>query len=114
MLLKDRVALVTGAATGIGEAIARLFAMEGAHVQLFDRDVAGCAAVAKYIHGAGGSAAVSTGDVRDPHEIGAAVQSAIDRFGALDVLVNNAGIFPRRAFLEMSEAEWDEMQDVNL
>jgi 3-oxoacyl-[acyl-carrier protein] reductase len=109
MLLKDRVALVTGAATGIGEAIARLFAAEGAHVLLFDRDPAGCAEVAESI----GAAAIA-GDVRSADDISAAVAAAIARFGRIDVLVNNAGIFPRKAFLEMSEAEWDEMQDVNL
>jgi 3-oxoacyl-[acyl-carrier protein] reductase len=114
MLLKDRVTLVTGAAAGIGEAIARLFAGEGAQVQLFDRDLPGSTLVAKSIVASGGSATPFAGDVRKPDEISKPVQSAIDRFGRIDILVNNAGIFPRRAFLEMSEAEWDEMQDVNL
>ena len=114
MLLQDRTALVTGAATGIGEAIAHLFAAEGAHVLVFDRDLAGCTSVAQAIAANGGSVSSFGGDVRNPAEVSAAVQSLIDRFGRIDILINNAGIFPRRAFLEMTEAEWDEMHDVNL
>jgi 3-oxoacyl-[acyl-carrier protein] reductase len=108
MLLKDRVALVTGAATGIGEAVARLFATHGAHVHLLDKDGAGCRSVAASIVESGGSAIPFAGDVCDPAAIAPAVN------GGIDVLINNAGIFPRRAFLEMIEAEWDQMQDVNL
>jgi len=114
MLLKDRVAIVTGAATGIGEAIARLFASEGAHVHMFDKDPDGCRSVADEIVLHGGSAASVAGDVRDPVQVSSLVRSAVDRHGRVDILVNNAGIFPRRAFLEMSERDWDEMQDVNL
>ncbi|MBS1855991.1 MAG: SDR family oxidoreductase [Acidobacteria bacterium] len=114
MLLKDRVVLVTGAATGIGEAIAGLFAAEGAHVHMFDRDEAGCAAVASALRDAGYSAVSSGGDVRDAQRIADVARAAIERHGRIDALINNAGIFPRRAFLEMSAAEWDEMHDVNL
>ena len=114
MIIKDRVALITGAATGIGEEIARQFAAQGAHVHLLDRDGEGCAAVAGSIVSGGGSAFAFAGDVRRPAEIATAVQGAVDRFGRLDILINNAGIFPRQTFLEMTEAQWDEMQDVNL
>jgi 3-oxoacyl-[acyl-carrier protein] reductase len=111
MLLSERVALVTGAATGIGEAIARLLAREGARVFLLDRDGAGVRAVADSI---GGLAQAFAADVRKPDEIVPAVDAAMARFGRIDILVNNAGIFPRQPFLEMTEAQWDEMQDVNL
>ena len=114
MLLTEKVALVTGAGTGIGEAVARLFASEGAQVYVLDRDAAGGHAVADSIAGAGGFAQAFTADVRRPEEIAPAVDAAMARFGRIDILVNNAGIFPRRPFLEMTEAQWDEMQDVNL
>ncbi len=113
-MLKDRVTLVSGAATGIGEAIARLFASQGAHTYLLDRDLDGCRRVAGSIVAAGGSASAFGGDVRLAGEIAPWVEGAIGDFGRIDVLINNAGIYPRQAFLGMSEAQWDEMQDVNL
>lgn len=118
-MLKDRVALVTGAATGIGEAVARLFASQGAQVHMLDRDEDGCKRVAESICDAGGSALASTGDVRSTQDVNtwvmrAAIQSAADRAGRIDILVNNAGIYPRQPFLEMTEEQWDVMQDINL
>ena len=114
MLLKDQVALITGTATGIGEAIAKLFAENGARLILFDRDGDGNRAVAESIRAAGAWAQEFTGDVRRRAEIVPAVQAALEEFGQIDILINNAGIFPRRPFLDVSEAEWDEMQDINL
>src|SRR5438874_2513625 len=96
-ILTDQVALVTGAATGIGEAIANLYAEEGAHVLRFDREPC-----------------QFQGDVRNPADIAIPVQHAIETYGRLDILVNNAGIFPRRPFLDTTEAEWDQMQAINL
>ncbi len=113
VMLKDKVALVTGAATGIGEAIARLFAAHGAKVFLLDRDAARNTATARSIATESGFAHAATADVRDPAAIRAAVDQALGRFGRVDALVNNAGIFPRRKFVDMTEAEWDEMHDVN-
>jgi 3-oxoacyl-[acyl-carrier protein] reductase len=113
-MLKDQVALITGAATGIGEATARLFAQQGARVFLLDRDEALNRAVAESIRSSGGWAQAFTGDVRRAAEIAPAVQSAVDQFGQLDILINNAGIYPRARFLELTEKQWDEMQDINL
>ena len=113
-MLKDRVALISGAATGIGEAVARLFASQGAHTYILDRDSAGCQRVAESIVSAGGSATAFGGDVQRPGDIAPWVEGAIRDFGRIDVLINNAGIYPRQAFLGMSEAQWDEMQEINL
>ena len=113
-MLSGKVAIVTGAATGIGEATAQLLATAGAQVFVLDKDAAGSRAVADSIEASGGCAQAFAGDVRKPGEITPAVDAAMARFGRIDILVNNAGIFPRQAFLEMSEAQWDEMQDVNL
>ncbi len=108
------MALVTGAAAGIGESVAHLFAEEGARVFVLDVNGAGAAAVASAIEAAGGAAFAFQTDVRRKETIQPAVDDALRRFGRIDVLVNNAGIYPRRAFLEMTEKEWDDMQETNL
>src|SRR5436190_17927793 len=98
-MLKDRVTLISGAATGIGEAIARLFASQGAHTYLMDCDHEGCRRVAASIVAAGGSAAAFGGDVRLAADIAPWVAGAIGEFGRIEVLINNAGIYPRQSFL---------------
>jgi 3-oxoacyl-[acyl-carrier protein] reductase len=112
-MLKDQVALISGAATGIGEAVARLFAAQGAHVHILDRDLAGCQVVADSIAESGGSVSAYGGDVRSRKDLAGWVQAAA-RLGRIDILINNAGIYPRQAFLEMAEAQWDEMHEINL
>src|SRR5262249_6761940 len=81
---------------------------------VLDRNAAGGDAVSHAIREKGGSAFSFATDVRKPETIQAAVDGALQRFGRIDILINNAGIYPRRAFLDMTEQEWDEMQDVNL
>jgi 3-oxoacyl-[acyl-carrier protein] reductase len=114
MLLKDKVALVTGAATGIGEAVARLFAGHGARLFLMDRDAPGVEAVAASIGSTGASAQPFAGDVRQTADLARVVEAAVREFGRFDVLINNAGIYPRARFLEITDQQWDEMQDINL
>ncbi len=114
MLLDSKIALITGTATGIGESVARLFAAEGARVFLFDRDAALNQEVAKSIQSSGGWAQDFSGDVRNAADIAMWVDAAMREFGRIDLLINNAGIYPRQAFLGMTEAQWDEMQDINV
>jgi len=113
-LLQDRVALITGAAAGIGEGTAQLFAELGARVFILDRNAAGGKAVAEGIRAKGGEAFAFDTDVTRAETIRPAVEDALARFGRIDVLINNAGTYPRRRFLDMTEAEWDQMHDVHL
>ena len=113
-MLKDRVALITGAATGIGEAVARLFASQGAHTYILDKDLAGCRRVGESIVSAGGAAVAFGGDVRNRQDLEPWVDRALADFGRIDVLVNNAGVYPRQAFLGMSEAQWNDLHEINL
>ncbi len=113
-MLEDRVALVTGAATGIGESIAHLYAAHGAHVFILDVNAAGGSAVAAAIRAQGGSAFSHFADVRRRETLEAVLTDVLARFGRVDILVNNAGIYPRRTFLEMTEEDWDDMQATNL
>ncbi len=113
-LLKDKTAFVTGAAAGIGRGIADLFAEEGARVYVLDADAEGAAKAAETIQSRGDAAFAYGSDVRKPETIQPAIDHALREFGRVDILVNNAGIYPRRAFAEMTEAEWDATQDVNI
>jgi 3-oxoacyl-[acyl-carrier protein] reductase len=113
-MLHERVALVTGAATGIGEATARLFAEHGAQVFLLDIDAARNESVAASIRAQSGRADAFHADVTDGPALAAIARTAVERHGRIDVLVNNAGIYPRRLFVDMTEAEWDHMHNVNL
>lgn len=114
MDLEGRVALVTGAQQGIGAATAITLAARGAKVvvnYLDDENIA--RQVQARIEDLGGKAALVAGDVSKPADIAGMVEAA-EALGGVDLLVNNAGIFPRVEFLEMTEAEWDSVFAVNL
>jgi 3-oxoacyl-[acyl-carrier protein] reductase len=114
MLLRHKIAFVTGAAAGIGEGIARLFAAEGSHTYLLDINAEAAESVASSIRQQGGSADAFHADVTRRETIEPVVNHALDRFGRIDILVNNAGAYPRRRFLDMPEKEWDDIQNLNL
>jgi glucose 1-dehydrogenase len=111
MKLENRVALVTGAARGIGLAIARRFIAEGAKVVIADIDEkAGVEALAEL----GENGLFVACDVGDRNAVDAAVTATVERFGAIDILVNNAGIIHTADFLEISEWDFDRVLRVNL
>ena len=109
--LAGKVALVTGGAAGIGRGIARALAVAGATVAVADLDERGAEDVARTL---GGRAIGLRADVSDEGAVQGLVDSVCDRLGALDVLVNNAGIYPATPISETTVAEWDRVMAVNL
>ena len=112
MRLANKIALVTGAASGFGAEIARIFAREGAKVVLLDLNKGGVQDVAAAI---GPEALALAGDVTSARDVSAAVEASLARHGRLDIVVNNAGWTHRnRPLLEVSEAEFDKVYAVNV
>ena len=114
MRLLNKVALITGGTSGIGEATALLFAREGAAVAITGRNEKRGHAVTARILESGGKAIFLRTDVRRAAECERAVNETIRAFGRLDILFNNAGVFYAHDTLECSEQEWDEQIDINL
>lgn len=112
MLLKDKVALVTAGASGMGRSGSELFAAHGAHVYVVDVNEEAAAEVVAGIEAQGGSATAAAVDVRDLTALEALAQRVTDEHGHLDVLYNNVGI-PGAAGLEMSVEEWDTGIEIN-
>jgi len=112
---RDRVVIITGGAHGIGEAIARAFASASARVIIADRQGDAAEQTAASIASATGAEVMAvTVDVRDAAAVKAAVAQVLARFEGIDVLVNNAGIYPNTPIVEMDEAEWDAVFDINV
>jgi D-sorbitol dehydrogenase (acceptor) len=111
MKLKDKVAIVTGGARGIGEAIVRAYAAEGAHVAIADVEIEKAQSLAAEL---GGKAIAMRVDVRDTNSIGAGVAEVVAKLGGVDILVNNAGIFNMGPLSEISEADFDRQFGINV
>jgi NAD(P)-dependent dehydrogenase (short-subunit alcohol dehydrogenase family) len=112
--LSGKVAAVTGGASGIGEATVRRFIAEGAQEVFADRDVERGQRVAAEIEASGGQAVFVETHVEQEAEVAAFIQSAVDRFGQLNVLVNNAGIRMYHTVVEASAESWNTILGVNL
>ena len=109
-----RVVVITGAGGGIGRAEALLFAQEGARVVVNDVSAEGANAVVEEVRAAGGEAVANTDDISDWDGAGRLVQLAVDTYGGLDTLVNNAGILRDRMFVNMTVEDWDAVMRVHL
>jgi NAD(P)-dependent dehydrogenase (short-subunit alcohol dehydrogenase family) len=112
--LEDKITLVTGAGAGIGRAVAETFAREGAHVVVADRDGDAAREVADAIVKNNGTAQAETVDVTDTKQVKALMKRLADKFGRLDVLVNNAGVGERSDFRHLDDAAWDKVWKTNV
>ena len=111
---QQRVAVVTGAARGIGAGVARRLAADGMAVAVLDLDESACGPVVEEITAAGGRALAVGADVSDEEQVAAAVQRIVDELGPPTVLVNNAGIIRDNLIFKMSVADWDAVMAVHL
>ena len=114
MRLKDKVALITGAASGIGRSTSLLFGREGAKVMCADVNGEGADRVARQIADTGGEAASVKVDVSQEVEVQAMVRETMERWGRIDTLYNNAGIGTGGPVTQVQEEEWDRTIDINL
>jgi NAD(P)-dependent dehydrogenase (short-subunit alcohol dehydrogenase family) len=114
MSFQNKVAIVTGAAQGIGKGIATVLAQAGCSIVISDLDQKKCEAVAAELKGLGIKAKGIACDVSQKSAVDKLIAETVKEFKHLDILVNNAGIFPFVSFDKMTEADWDKVLDVNL
>jgi NAD(P)-dependent dehydrogenase (short-subunit alcohol dehydrogenase family) len=112
--LKDKVALITGASSGMGRATAVLFSKEGAKVVIVDVNAEGGNETVNMIHRNGGSATFFKGDVTKETDVKKAVEATVAKYGKLNILFNNAGIVFVKDLMDTTEEEWDRVLSINL
>lgn len=113
MSINNRVAIVTGGAAGIGAAISRFLARDGANVAVWDMNISAAEKVAEEIRGMGRKAIACQVDVSKKSDISEAASLVRSQLGPVSILVNNAGISPEKTFTEITEDEWDKVFEVN-
>jgi len=111
--LNGKNILITGAAQGMGAAVAEEYAAQGANVCVADLNLAGCEEVVARIQAAGGNAIAAELNVTNREQMAAAVQATVDAFGSLNVMLNNAGINKPLMFLDVTEENWNQIMNVN-
>jgi len=112
--LDEKVAIVTGGSSGIGQSIALTFSKAGADVVVCGRSVANLQKVAEEIKASGRHSLVVATDVSVKEQVRNVVKQTVDKFGKIDILVNNAGVLRAATLLEMTEEDWDYVIDINL
>jgi 3-oxoacyl-[acyl-carrier protein] reductase len=112
--LEGRVAVVTGGANGVGEGIAAVLAQEGADVAVADLDLAAATDTVQRLQQAGGTALAVAADVADRASVDAMVAGVLERYGRLDIMAANAGIYPTMALEDMSDGDWDQVMGINV
>ncbi len=113
-MLKDEVAIVTGAGSGTGRVIALRFAKEGADIVIPDINLEGAQNTAKEIEALGRKPLAIKTDVSDSTDVDRMVTTTIEKFGKIDILVDNAGIFIQKPLVETTESDWDRVLNINL
>ncbi len=114
MRFENKVVVITGGAGGVGQALVRLFAREGARIMIVDMNADGCRLAAEEARSLGAQADYLAGDLQQKEYCEAAVAHCVERFGALDILLNNAGIIPRGTIEETTDDMWFAAMGVNL
>ena len=112
--IKDKIVVVTGASSGLGEATARLLSAQGATVVLGARRADRLQSLAKNLESRGGKALALTTDVTRREQVKALVDSAVQTYGRIDVMINNAGLMPQAPLERLKVDEWEQMIDVNI
>lgn len=112
--MTGRVAIITGAARGLGLACAERLAADGHRLSLLDADAGGLAAAAEALRGRGVEVETSVTDIREREACAAAVTATMERYGAVDALVNAAGVYPRKPVLDISAEDWQFVFGVNV